>query len=154
MDIISTQKYIRMSPKKIRPVVYMIKKMNPLKAVEALPYVKKRSALVLLKTIKSALANAKNKGLQSEKLEFKEILINEAPRLKRGRPASRGMWHPFKRRMSHIRVVLTTIKSEPKGSQSETGGIEKSKIETKGTKLNKKSLISSIKQKVGKERKI
>jgi len=42
------------------------------------------------------------------------------------------MWHPFKRRMSHIRVVLTTRKSEIPNSKSETNSkVEVSKQETK-----------------------
>ena len=45
-------------------------------------------------------------------LVFKEIQIGEGPRLKRGRAASRGMWHPFKRRMSHIRVILQSTKAQ------------------------------------------
>src|SRR3990170_5358140 len=53
--------------------------------------------------------NAKVKNISADLLKFKEIQINEGPRLKRGRPVSRGRWHPHKRRMSHIRVVLQTV---------------------------------------------
>jgi len=43
--------------------------------------------------------------------------------LKRGRPVSRGMWHPYKRRMSHIRIVLEgKVKkvSKPKAKKKTT----------------------------------
>ena len=107
---ISTQKFLRMSPKKIRVVVEAIKKLTPEKAVEVLPYVGKRAAEPLAKTIKSAIANARMQGEKQEELVFKEIQIGEGPRLKRGRAAPKGRYHPEVKKMSHIRVVLTTRK--------------------------------------------
>lgn len=106
MEIIATQKYLLASPRKIRPVVEVIKKMKPGEALEKLPFVGKKAAESLGKVIKSALASAKQKGISEEELVFKEIQIGEGPRLKRGTAVSRGRWHPIKRRMSHIRVVL------------------------------------------------
>lgn len=116
MEYISTQKFIRMSPKKIRVVVSAIKKMSPDKAVETLPYVNKAAALPLQKTIKSAIANARMQGAKVEELVFKEIQIGEGPRLKRGIAAPRGRYHPILKRMSHIRVTLTTV--EKKGAKN------------------------------------
>jgi large subunit ribosomal protein L22 len=115
-EFIATQKYLLMSPGKIRLVVAVIKKMKPAEAIEKLPFVQKRAGIDLSKVIKSAMASAKNAGVSETDLIFKEIQIGEGPRLKRGRAASRGMWHPFKKRMSHIRVILTTktVKVEKK----------------------------------------
>lgn len=113
MKIIATQKFLRISPRKVRPVVALIRKMSPSRAVEILPYVGKRSAEPLAKVIKMALANAAQRGVATENLSFSEIQIGEGPRLKRGNPVSRGRFHPIKKRMSHIRVVLVT-KEEPK----------------------------------------
>mgnify|MGYP001584749096 CR=1 FL=1 len=108
MDIIATQKFLIMSPKKLRVVAFEVRKMKPIQSIEVLPHIGKRAAEPLLKVIKSAIANAKVKGISETDLIFKEIQINEGPRLKRGRPVSRGMFHAYKKRMSHIRVVLTT----------------------------------------------
>ncbi len=116
MEYISTQKFIRMSPKKLRVVVLAIKKMSPEKAVEVLPYVAKRGAEPLQKTIKSAIANAKMLGAKGEDLIFKEIQIGEGPRLKRGIAAPKGRSHPIVKKMSHIRVVL--IGKEKSGTKS------------------------------------
>lgn len=110
----ATQKYLIMSPRKLRLVTELIKKMKPTEAVEKLPFVQKRAAEAVSKVVKSAIANAKSQGVGDTELYFKEIQVGEGPRLKRGRPASRGRWHPFKRRMSHIRVVLGTTKKEVK----------------------------------------
>jgi len=106
MDIVSTQKFIRLAPKKIRPVVNLVKKMKVQEAIEKLPFVNKKGADYLLKVIKTANANAKNRGISEDILFIKEIQITEGPRLKRGIPVSRGQWHPIIKRMSHIRVVL------------------------------------------------
>lgn len=107
-DFIATQKYLIMSPRKIRLVAALIKKMKPTEAIEKLPFVQKRAAEPVMKVVKNALASARNAGVADTDLIFKEIQIGEGPRLKRGQAASRGRWHAFKHRMAHIRVVLTT----------------------------------------------
>ena len=131
----ATQKYLLMSPRKIRLVVGVIKKMKPAEAVEKLPFVQKRAGAELAKVIKSAITSAKNAGVSETDLVFKEIQIGEGPRLKRGKAASRGMWHPFKRRMAHIRVILKSnkIKVEKKAEvvAPEKGG---KAIKINGTK--------------------
>ncbi len=110
MEFKSEQKHLLLSPRKIRPVVDVIKKMTPAKALESLPFIKKRASEYLFKVIKSATANAFQKGADINNLVFKEIQIGEGPRLKRGNPVSRGRWHPIKKRMSHIKVILMTKK--------------------------------------------
>jgi len=119
-QFIATQKYLLQSPRKIRLVAALIKKMKPVEAIEKLPFVQKRSSLEVAKVIKNAIASAKNAGVADTDLIFKEIQIGEGPRLKRGRAASRGRWHPFKRRMSHIRVVLAAKVESKKGVKSGT----------------------------------
>ena len=108
MDIKAEQKYLLISPKKVRVVVDAVRRMNPVLAAETLSLVRKSAAEPLRKVILSALANARVKGLSETSLIFKEIQVGEGPRLKRGNPVSRGQWHPIKKRMSHIKVVLTT----------------------------------------------
>ena len=158
MDIISTQKLVRISPKKLRPVADVARKMKPTESLEKLPFLQKRGSEVLLKVIKSALENAKQKGVSDSEIVFKEIQIQEGPRLKRGRAASRGRWHPYKRRMSHIRVVLTTHKEnvDKQTSKGEVKDEEKSGGEVKdqkdlGTKQSKsKKTVSKQVGSVGK----
>ena len=137
MEFISTQKYIIMSPTKIRPVVDMIRGMGPKEAIEILPHVKKRAATPLRKVILTAVANAKDQGVDETTLTFKEIQVGEGPRLKRGRPVSRGRWHPYKKRMSHIRVVLYVKDEEVKDVKKKvkkTKKISKKKEIKKGDK--------------------
>ena len=108
MEFKSEQKYLLLSPRKIRPVVDIIRKLTPNKALEVLPFIKKRASEYVFKVIKSAVANASNKGVDINNLVFKEIQIGEGPRLKRGIPVSRGRWHPIKKRMSHIKIILAS----------------------------------------------
>jgi large subunit ribosomal protein L22 len=110
MEFKSEQKYLILSPRKIRPVVEIIKTMSPLEALDTLPFIKKRASEFLFKVIKSAVANAVQTGVDANSLVFKEIQIGEGPRLKRGQPVSRGRWHPIKKRMSHVKVILETVK--------------------------------------------
>ncbi|MBI1863791.1 50S ribosomal protein L22 [Candidatus Woesebacteria bacterium] len=105
-DYTSTQKFVRISPRKVRLVTDAIKDMKPMDAIEVLPLTAKRAALPVLKVIKTAIANAVSQGANQKNLYFKEIQVGEGPRLKRGNPASRGMFKPYKKRMSHIRVVI------------------------------------------------
>jgi large subunit ribosomal protein L22 len=136
-DIKAEQKYILISPRKLREIAEVIRDQKPVDVVARLPFVAKRGSEHLVKVVKSALASARSKGFSDKDMVFKEIAINEGPRLKRGQPVSRGQWHPIKKRMSHIRVVLTTRKSEAQNSKSETNSNVqnlKSKTEKKDQK--------------------
>ncbi|KKR11581.1 MAG: 50S ribosomal protein L22 [Candidatus Woesebacteria bacterium GW2011_GWA1_39_21] len=149
MDIIATQKYVRVSPKKMRVVADATKILTPLEAVEKLPFLHKRGSEIIVKVVKSALANAKQKGVIDDSLIFKEIQIGEGPRLKRGMAASRGRWHPYKKRMSHIRVVLTSklVKVDDRGkSEGNTKKVKEDKTDTKkeGGKLGIKSKLKKV----------
>lgn len=118
-----------MSPRKIRLVTDLIKKMKPTDAVAQLPFVQKRAADFVSKVIKNAMASAKVQGISETDLIFKEIQVGEGPTLKRGRAASRGRWAPIKKKMAHIRVVLTTRKSQAPSTKLQTN--EKIQKETK-----------------------
>ncbi len=142
MEIKSIQKFVKTSPRKLRLVANLAKKMSPTEAIETLPFSRKRAATPLIKVIKTAVANAKVKGAKEGDLIFKEIQINEGPVLKRGRPASRGVWHPYKRRMSHIRVVLEERKKNEKTLKPKT----KVKKEEKATKKENKKKVGTKKK--------
>lgn len=131
----ATQKYLIMSPRKVRLVVAMIKKLSPVQAIERLPFVQKRAGAEIAKVIKSAVASAKNQGVSETDLTFKEIRVGEGPRLKRGIAVSRGQWHPIVKRMSHIRVVLKTTKfQKAEAKPEEKKGVEVKKGTKNGTK--------------------
>ncbi|MFQ5452078.1 MAG: 50S ribosomal protein L22 [Candidatus Paceibacterota bacterium] len=100
-------KYIRISPKKLRMLRDEIVCRSPIEALALLSVMPQRSAHVFYKAIKSALDNAKlNHNLDENKLKFLELKIDEGPALKRYRAGSRGVAKPYKRRSSHIFVLL------------------------------------------------
>jgi len=138
MEFISTQKYILTSPKKLREVVALIKKLSPSEALEQLSFFKKRAAKPLQKVIKTAIANARQKNVDAENLKFKEIQIGEGPRLKRYRAGARGRVKPYKRRMSHIRVILEVKEKEEKGLLAETKVKEKDVVSKNSNSKAKK----------------
>jgi len=147
MEFISEQKYIRMSPKKIRPILREIKNLSVKDTLSLLPFVTKRGALWVEKVIKSAVANARQKGIDVEDLKIKEIVANSGPVLKRGNPVSRGQWHPIKKRMTHLRVIL--VSQDSKASQ-----VKEEKKEIKDTKVGKESLPEVKKEKIVKDEKM
>ncbi len=105
MEYTAIQKNLGHTPRKLRLVADMIRKMTPEKALLTLEFTNKAASVDLIKAIKTALANAGKK----ENLSFKKIEINEGMKMKRLRvgTAGRGRGRPYKRRLSHIKIVLT-----------------------------------------------
>jgi len=111
-DVIARSKYIRISPRKLGLVACVLRRMPVEKAEEILMGLNKKGAKFLLLTLKQAIANAtKNFDLDKKTLIIKEVQINKGPTYKRGRPVSKGQWHPILKRTSHIRMVVS---GEPK----------------------------------------
>ena len=104
-------RFYRVSPKRVRPFLRELKGKAVEEAMQILHFLNKRFARDLLKLLQSAVSNAENKGLNKEALMIEEFVCNEGPRLKRYRPGHRGIAFPFRRKLSHIRVVLKEEKS-------------------------------------------
>lgn len=105
MEAQTIQKYVHTSPRKFRLVADLVRKMTPDKALETLRFTNKAASLDLIKAIKTVMANAKTKGM--ENINFKVVEINEGSRMKRFRAGAKGRARPYKRRMSHIKIILT-----------------------------------------------
>lgn len=103
-------RYLRISPRKVRPLADIIRGERVDTALEVLRFTSKRAARPLYKLIRSAVANwqAKNPGLSPEEanLTIRHITVDTAGMLKRWRPVSRGRAHIYRRRMSHVTVVV------------------------------------------------
>jgi large subunit ribosomal protein L22 len=109
MEIIAVSKSARVAPRKVRLVADAIRKLSIEDALKALSVLKNRGGRPLEKTLKSAIANAlANKNLKQEVLRIKMIDVLEAPAYKRYHPSTRGRVHPYKRKGSHIKIVLET----------------------------------------------
>jgi len=107
MEVIAQSKYIRTSPRKLRLVARAIKGLSISQALIALTNLDKRAALPLMKTIKSAVANATNNaGQKAEEMKIKIVKIDGGAIYKRIQPVSRGQAHSIQKRTSHITVIL------------------------------------------------
>jgi large subunit ribosomal protein L22 len=109
MEVQAVAKYIRMSPRKARLVVDMVRGMPAQAAVSLLRFDTHGAAEPISKLIRSAIANAEeNYGLAADELYISEITSDEGPTLKRGRFAARGRYKPILKRSTHLKVVLAT----------------------------------------------
>lgn len=90
----------------------LVRGQKPAQALTTLRFANKAAALPLAKAIQTALANTRMRGLDEEKVIFKVLEVNEGPKMKRSRAGSRGHANPYKRRMSHIKIVLSDEKGE------------------------------------------
>jgi len=106
MDAKNTQKFVKVSPRKLRLVVDMVRGKKVEEVLEFLPFVQKSGATPVVKAIKTAAANAVVKGASFGELKIESIQVSEGPKLKRFRPVSRGQAHGYVKQMSHIRVVV------------------------------------------------
>ena len=107
MGVLAVAKGVRMSPRKVSVVADLVRGRTVADALVILEHVPRRSAMPVLKTVKSAQANADhNHNMKPDTLKIVEISVTPGPRLKRFRPAAHGRALPFQRRTSHIRVVV------------------------------------------------
>ena len=107
MEIVAKSKFVRISPRKVALVVKAISGLAPQAALDKLQFVTKSASLPLTKLLKSGLANAQNNAkLKMEDLSIKKIEVSPGPSFKRWRPISRGQAHPYKKRTSHLTLIL------------------------------------------------
>nr|QOW95236.1 ribosomal protein L22 [Candidatus Phytoplasma fragariae] len=110
---------VSIAPQKVRLVVDLIRGKKIDQAQAILTFTPKASALVVLKLLNSAVANALNNlKLEREQLYVKEVFVNEGLRLKRMFPRAKGSGDMIKKRTSHITLVVQTLKEEKSGSKN------------------------------------
>lgn len=107
MEARAIARYVRITPRKARQVVNLVKGKDAQEAVAILAYTRKRGAELVSKVLKSAIANAEhNLELDKDDLYVADVRIDEGPTMKRWRPRMRGMPEPILKRTSHITVVV------------------------------------------------
>ena len=123
MEYTAVAKGIKMGPRKMRLVADSVRKIDSIdKSISVLSLLKKRAADPIEKTLKSAIANAINRGAKKEELFIKSIEVMEGPALKRFRPSTRGRAHPYKKRSSHVKIILTDDKIQNSATKGATHG--------------------------------
>ena len=100
-------RYVRISPRKVRLVVDLIRGKSLEEARNILRYTNKRGAYFVAKVLESAAANAvNNHDMLEDRLYVKAAYVDEGPALKRVLPRARGRADIIKKRTSHITVIL------------------------------------------------
>ena len=107
MEAKAVARYVRVSPRKARLVVDLIRGKSVEDASAILRFSPRHAAEVVEKVLMSAVANAeKNNKIPAEQLYVSTTFVDEGPTLKRIRPVSRGRAFRINKRTSHITVVV------------------------------------------------
>ncbi|MEX2052124.1 MAG: 50S ribosomal protein L22 [Candidatus Paceibacterota bacterium] len=119
-------KNYRQSPRKVRLVAGLVRGKSVDSAVAELDFLAKRAGGPIRKLLLSAVANAKQMGVDKENLFIKELRVDKGIVMKRMMPAAMGTGHRINKRTSHLALVLGEKVVKPKTT--------KAKIKTTKTK--------------------
>ena len=106
MAYVNIHRGVRISPKKVGPMVNLVRGMSVEEALSVLTFSKQRSAVFIKRGIEAAVANAESRD---ENIDRRELIVSEArvdsgPTMKRFQPKDRGRSHQILKRTSHITV--------------------------------------------------
>ena len=97
----------RISARKVKIVIDLLRGKNAKEAMAILKYTNKASAPIIAKLLKSAMANATNNNSMDEsKLYISETYANQGPTMKRIMPRAQGRANTIRKRTSNIIIVL------------------------------------------------
>lgn len=108
MEAKSIAKGVRITPRKTRLVIDLIRGKSVVEADEILNNMNRTASRAVSKVLTSAVANAENNlGLNKDNLYVKEAYVNEGRTMKRFKAGSRGHADPIMKRSSHITIVVS-----------------------------------------------
>jgi len=122
MEISVKSKYLKISPRKLRLSVNLIRGKNVVKAKNLVKFQKNKGSIAVYNLLNSALTIAKDSEIEENNFCVAKILCNDGPRLKRGKPASKGSVMPITKRQSHLSLTIsdTLKKSTTKPAKKKT----------------------------------
>jgi len=107
MEAIARVRFVRITPRKARQVIDVIRGKNVNEALNLLAFIPKNASQIVEKVLKSAIANAEhNFKLNREKLYVAEARADQGPTMKRFMPRAQGRAAMIHKRTSHITLVL------------------------------------------------
>ena len=107
MEARAELKHARISSRKVKIVIDLIKGKSVTEALAILKYTNKAACPILIKIVKSAMANATNNhNMNESKLYIADMVANQGPTMKRIMPRAQGRANRIRKRTSHIKVVL------------------------------------------------
>ncbi|MDD3397170.1 MAG: 50S ribosomal protein L22 [Clostridia bacterium] len=102
-------KYVRISPTKVRFVLDNIRGKKAEEALAMMQNVPHKAGDILVKLIKSVMANAEVKGLNKADLIIKETWVSPGPTMKRINIRARGRADRVEKRSSHITMIMEEV---------------------------------------------
>jgi large subunit ribosomal protein L22 len=107
MEVRAKLRFVRVSPRKARLVADLIRGKGSEEAMNILTFTKKAAAKILIKLLKSAVANAtQKKTIDIDRLYVKKIAVDQGPTMKRFQPRAMGRATMIRKRSSHITIIL------------------------------------------------
>ena len=107
MEVSASHRFAALSPRKARLVLEHLPGQNVPTALNILKFIPTPHAKMVAKIVKAAASNAENNySMDPDMLYIKRAIANDARRLKRYRPQSRGRMSPYVKRTSHITIVV------------------------------------------------
>ena len=113
MPYTNTHRTARISPKKARLVVDLIRGLPVDRALTTLDMSKQRAAVLIKSGLDAAIANADQAEVDVRNLYVSEAYVNEGPTIKRFQPKDRGRAHPIMKRTSHITIGVDVRQEAP-----------------------------------------
>lgn len=119
MKVIARARHIRMSPRKVRLVVDLIRGQHVVDAERQLRFSRREASEVVLKLLQSAMANAEhNFQLDRGQLRVALATVDGGPILYRHRPRAFGRSAPIRKRTSHITIELEDLSKNSSESKA------------------------------------
>ena len=107
MAYLSKLRYARIAPTKVHHVLDLVRGKTVDDGLDAIRFIPHRSARMIEKLLKSAKANAEDRGVRNVgSLMVATATADSGPTLKRIQPHARGMGFMIKKRFSHITIGL------------------------------------------------
>jgi len=108
MEARAQARYVRVTPRKARRVVDLIRGLPAAQAQAVLAFAPQAASETVGKVLASAIANAETVGrLDAEALVVSRAWVDEGPTLKRFRPRAQGRAYRINKRTSHITVIIS-----------------------------------------------
>jgi large subunit ribosomal protein L22 len=120
IDYRASHRFARISVRKLRPLLDLIRGKFADDALDVLKYMPHRGARLIEQVLKSAMANAEDKGIRN----VGELVVIDArgdggPMFKRLMPRARGMAYLIRRRSAHIAIGLSDPSNWKNGQKQE-----------------------------------
>ena len=107
MEVKSEVEYARTGVLKAREQARLIQGRDVNQALTSLSLSKRKAGALMEKLLKSAVAQAEQKRvMDTDRLYVKSVIVNQGPGMRRFRPRARGSSSPYRKKQSHIAMVL------------------------------------------------